>query len=685
MDKILNSLNQSQLEAVKHIDGALLIVAGAGSGKTKTITSRLAYLLSLGVDPSSTLTLTFTNKAAFEMRERALSLIQDVIYPPLLCTFHKFGLLFLKYHIKELGRKESFIVLDSDDKKKILKSLNGTIPPSLLSFTISKYKNGLVGPTQAISLAKSREERLLATTYEKYEEYLISNNLVDFDDLLALPFYILDRNRELAEEVSRKYSFIMVDEYQDTNTLQYMLIKKLCLTHDNICAVGDDDQSIYGWRGANINNILDFQKNFANAKIIRLEKNYRSTTQILDAANRLISHNKNRLGKTLVSSIGDGEEITLRRFLDEEVEASAIAKDIRKLLDSGIEPKNIAVLYRINSLSRALEDKLNRYKIPYRMIGTVRFYERAEIKDAISYLRLIVNPDDNYSFVRVINRPKRGIGKSSIEKLEGMSAAKGSSIFGLYTDYRSELEANLGAKQFMAIGSFFETLSELREVANSSIMRFIELFDESIGLKEQYRYEIDEVDRVANLDELYALFREFFIKNPGSSLEEFLNDLSLQSDADSIAEDRISCMSIHASKGLEFEYLFVLGLEEGIFPLLRDGVDIEEERRLAYVAFTRAKRHLNLSYVGSRLHNGKRSSFTPSRFLREGGFLNGVSTPIIPSVGAQSCFSKGEVVTHKIFGMGRVLEVKKAGSDYLLTINFGGSQKNILSSFVQKI
>lgn len=238
MDKVFESLNESQLEAVKHIDGALLIVAGAGSGKTKTITSRLAYLLSLGVDPSSTLTLTFTNKAAFEMRERALSLIQNVIYPPLLCTFHKFGLLFLKYHMKELDRKESFIVLDSDDRKKILKSLNDTTSPSLLSFAISNFKNELVTPAQALSSADSKEERFIAATYEKYESYLISNNLVDFDDLLALPFAILDKNKELAEEVSKKYSFIMVDEYQDTNTLQYMLIKKLCLTHENICGAG---------------------------------------------------------------------------------------------------------------------------------------------------------------------------------------------------------------------------------------------------------------------------------------------------------------------------------------------------------------------------------------------------------------------------------------------------------------
>jgi len=684
MDNIFKSLNQSQLEAVKHIDGALLVVAGAGSGKTKTITTRLAYLLSLGVDPASTLTLTFTNKAASEMRERAMGMLQSVAYPPLLCTFHKFGLLFLKYHIKVIDRKENFVVIDSDDRKKIIKSFSGELPPALLSSEISNFKNALISPAEALGSASAKTERLIGSAYEKYEKYLISNNVVDFDDLLVLPYKILAKDGELCEKVSKKYSFIMVDEYQDTNTLQYMLIKKLCSTHNNICAVGDDDQSIYGWRGANINNILDFTKNFEGAKIIKLENNYRSTSSILDVANKLISFNKNRLGKTLISFLGDGKEVVLYSSADEEEESAKIASKIKTILDTGVNPKNIAVLYRVNSLSRALEDKLNRHKIPYKMIGTVRFYERAEIKDAISYFRLIINPDDNFSFSRVINRPKRGVGKTTIEKLEYLSSLKGCSIYALSRDYKEEFSSSIGAKQARAIEDFFEILAELKGIAEESVMRFIEVFDENIGLKEQYKYDADGLDRVANLDELYALFRDFFIKNLGSSMEDFLNDLSLQSDADSISGEKISCMSIHASKGLEFEYLFVIGLEEGIFPLLREGIDIEEERRLAYVALTRAKEHLFLSYVASRFHNGKRNSLLPSRFLREGGVLK-KREDSFTTYPSSSEFAKGDAVNHKIFGFGMVLDVKKAGGDYLLTINFGGSQKTILSSYVQKI
>lgn len=684
MDKIFDTLNESQLAAAKHIDGPLLVIAGAGSGKTKTITARLAYLLSLGVDPASTLTLTFTNKAAGEMRDRAMLLIDNPIYPPLLATFHKFGLLFLKYHMGELNRAHNFVVIDSDDRKKILRELSSELPLNLVSAEISTFKNSLITPEEAHQAAEFKNDKLIAAIYDKYQGYLAANNVVDFDDLLVLPYTILDKNEALAKEVSAKYSFIMVDEYQDTNTLQYMLLKKLCSTHQNICAVGDDDQSIYGWRGANINNILDFQKNFKDAKIVRLEKNYRSTSPILDAANKLISFNKNRLGKTLISDIGEGKEIRLIRSQDEEEEALKIAGMLKELIDKGTNPNDIAVLYRVNSLSRGLEDKLNRFKIPYKMIGTVRFYERAEIKDAISYFRLIVNLDDNFSFKRVINRPKRGVGKTSLEKLEGFAESKGTSIYGAYRDYREELSKVLGPKQLKSIELFFETLHELREIIAESTMKFIETFDDAIGLKEQFRYARDEIDRSANLDELYALFKDFMIKNAGSTMDEFLNDLSLQSDQDGIVGDKISCMSIHASKGLEFEHLFVIGLEEGIFPLLREGVDIEEERRLAYVALTRAKRDLNLSYVTSRLHNGKRNAFVASRFLNEGGFLDGAVYVSSDSDDGEG-FQKGDVVTHKIFGHGRVLGVKKAGKDMLLTINFGGSQKNILSSFVQKV
>ena len=423
MSDILEGLNPAQREAASHVDGAMLILAGAGSGKTKTITARLAYLLSNGVPPGNTLTLTFTNKAAAEMRSRALNLISGLNLSgvPLLCTFHKFGLLFLKFHISELGRSANFQVIDTDDKKKIIKGFEINLPTSLLTAKISTYKNSLIGPKDIDELLKGEDDELsrmysgfyahCADAYKRYEAYLATNNLVDFDDLLILPYKILSANERLCDEISRRYAYITVDEYQDTNDIQFKLLQKLCTAHENLAVVGDDDQSIYGWRGARIENILNFKDQFSNVKFIKLEQNYRSTDEILNAANELISHNKNRLGKSLTSMNGGGEKIEILRSDEEGIEAAKIAEAIKKLLSSGVAPSQIAVLYRVNALSRALEEGLNRAKIPYKMVGGVKFYERAEIKDTIAYLRLVNDEHDDFSMRRIINVPKRGIGK----------------------------------------------------------------------------------------------------------------------------------------------------------------------------------------------------------------------------------------------------------------------------------
>jgi DNA helicase II / ATP-dependent DNA helicase PcrA len=415
----LAMLNESQQDAVRCVDGPVLILAGAGSGKTKTITSRLSYLLSLGIPAANTLTLTFTNKAASEMRERAMSMIEVLSYPPLLCTFHKFGLLFLKFHMDKLGRKNSFVVIDTDDKKRILKNLSTSseLPTGMIASEISRYKTSLIDPKVAWEKAEQHNYQMIAKVYEQYEDYLLSNNLVDFDDLLVLPYKILEADETLCEETSRRYQYIMVDEYQDTNELQYKLLRKLCHTHSNLCVVGDDDQSIYGWRGANIKNILEFHESFENVKIVKLEKNYRSTTQILKAANDLIDHNRGRIGKVLESTKGDGKAIEVLESHDENQEALSIARKIRKLIESGVNPRDIAVLYRINALSRSLEEGLNKEKIPYNMVGGVKFYERAEVKDVISYLRVIANPHDDFSIKRIVNRPKRGLGKVTMERI----------------------------------------------------------------------------------------------------------------------------------------------------------------------------------------------------------------------------------------------------------------------------
>ncbi len=680
MEKILHGLNEAQREAVTTIDGALLIVAGAGSGKTKTITARLAYLISLGIDPASILTLTFTNKAAKEMRERALSLIDDAIYPPLLCTFHKFGLLFLKFHIHRLGRNSNFVIIDSDDKRRILKSFPTTLPLSLIANEISKYKNSLISPAEAIQSARLANFKQIAAIYQQYEEYLWEKNLVDFDDLLVLTYKILQSDDELKKEISSKYRYIMIDEFQDTNELQNKIIKQLCSVHNNICVVGDDDQSIYGWRGANVKNILQFPNEYENVKIIKLEKNYRSTQKILEAANNLIAHNRSRLGKRLEATKDRGKAIEILENRNEQEEARRVGKKIIELLRKGVKPTEIAVLFRINALSRSIEEAFNRLGINFKLVGAIRFYERAEIKDIISYLRIIANPNDDFSLKRIINKPKRGIGKATYEKLENAAKQKNLSILQLLWEIEEEeLITLVGKKNAKSLLKFVEHLQILRNIAYESLPTFLDEFEKRIGFKKYYASLADGFERIANIDEFYGMLRDYIKQNPQSSLEEFINDLSLQSDQDQIGGEAVSIMSVHASKGLEFEHLFVIGLEEGFFPLTGDGCDIEEERRLGYVAITRAKKELTLSYVKSRFYKGRRTHLEKSRFLGEAGLLQSSI-----KIEKKAAFKKGDLVKHKIFGIGRVIGVSKAGREFKLTINFGGEQRDILSSFVER-
>ena len=688
MKTILNELNPYQREAAEHIDGPLLILAGAGSGKTKTLTSRLAYLIGeVGIDPGNTLTLTFTNKAASEMRERALGMINNqTSYPPLLCTFHKFGLLFLKFHIEKLGRKNNFVIIDSDDKKRLLRSivkeLKINLNISFLAGEISKYKNSLLTPEVAREKAELQDYQKAAKVYEAYQENILENNLVDFDDLLMLTYRILDENPELRRETSNRYRYIMVDEYQDTNELQLKLLEHLVSEHQNLCVVGDDDQSIYGWRGANIRNILEFAENFKGARTIKLETNYRSTNPILKAANTLIEHNSNRLGKNLVSHKGDGPEIKLQHSLDEVHESKSIAKEIKELLSQGVHPDDIAVLYRINALSRSLEEGFTKEGLGFKLIGGMRFYERAEIKDIISYFRVLSNPNDDFSFLRIINKPKRGIGKASIGKLQKVAYEKQISFHAsLKKSTQKELEALVGRKVAKALKKLLKEIKMLQAEIKDSLYSFVTLFEEVIKLKEYYGNLVDGFDRVLNIDEFYGYFRDAIIKNPELTLDEFLNDITLQSEQDQVEGEIITIMSIHAAKGLEFEHLFVIGMEEEFFPLLGDGCNMEEERRLGYVAITRAKSDLTLCYVDSRFYKGRRKMIDKSRFLGEAGLIKSASLKITKSSG----YKKGDLVKHKIFGIGRVQAVNRAGKEYKLLINFGGNKKEILSSFIQSI
>jgi DNA helicase II / ATP-dependent DNA helicase PcrA len=682
MDDILSNLNEAQRSAVEKIDGPLLILAGAGSGKTKTITTRLAYLLDqVGIPAGDTLTLTFTNKAAKEMRERAMGLISQTSYPPLLCTFHKFGLLFLKFHIHLLGRGNNFVVIDTDDKKKIIKKINADLPTALIASEISRYKNSLIDPAEAYAQAELTNYKHIAKIYEEYEAYLLKNNLVDFDDLLCLTYKLLDENPELCVQTSKKYRYIMIDEYQDTNELQLRLLQKLCTTHNNLCVVGDDDQSIYGWRGAHVRNILEFDQDFADAMVVKLEYNYRSTGPILTVANALIEHNRSRLGKTLIATKSGGDEVQTITSHDESEESQKIAKAIKTLITSGIRPNEIAVLYRINALSRSLEEGLNRAGVPYKLVGGLRFYDRAEIKDLISYLRVITNVHDNFSLKRIINKPKRGLGKATIDKIELSSIEASKSMFEFISTLSdSELESLVRKKSAGELRDFVSEILELRRISEEAIYRFIDLLEERFKIKETLKGLPDEAEKIANIDEFYGLFRDYVKQNPEASLPEFLNDITLQSEQDQVEGESIYIMSIHASKGLEFEHLFVIGLEEGFLPLIGDGSDLEEERRLGYVAFTRAKNNLTLSNVNSRFYKGRRTDLQKSRFINEAGLCEG--SLILEK---NTSYKKGDLVRHKIFGAGRVEGVSKAGREFKLSINFGGNKRDILASFVEKL
>jgi len=682
MEKIFETLNESQTNAVKRTEGPVLILAGAGSGKTTTIISRLAYLVEgLGIPASNTLTLTFTNKAAKEMKERALNMIQNSAYPPLLCTFHKFGLLFLKFNIHLLKRQNNFVVIDTDDKKRIIKKINSEIPTPLIASEISRYKNSLLTPDDAYKQAELYNYQQIAKVYEEYENYLHENNLVDFDDLISLTYKLLDENPDLARITSEKYKYIMVDEYQDTNELQLKLIQKLCTSHNNICVVGDDDQSIYGWRGAHIRNIMEFDQDFFGTETFKLEENYRSREPILKVANALIEHNRSRLGKKLIPTRGSGEDITVLNSNDENEEARKIATHINKLLDSGVRAKDIAILYRVNALSRSIEEGLNRAGIAYKLVGGLRFYDRAEIKDLISYIRVITNFHDDFSIKRIINKPKRGLGKASIDKIELAAHGAAKSIFEyIDSSLLSDLEALVRKKNAGTLKKFIKDIKSVAKAVSESTYEFIDILEDTFSLKDIYKGMQDASDRISNMDEFYGLFRDFVKNNPTSSLDEFLNELTLQSEQDQVEGESIYMMSIHASKGLEFGHVFIVGIEEGFLPLVGDGSDLEEERRLGYVSFTRAKDTLTLSHAGSRFYKGRRSDLQKSRFFNEAGLCAGSLI-----VEKNTAFKKGDLVRHKIFGTGRVTGVSKSGREFKLQINFAGTKRDILASFVERL
>ena len=615
----LDTLNEQQKEAVTTVNGPLLVLAGAGSGKTRVLTTRVAYLLEeVGIAPEQILAITFTNKAAKEMKERIIQMLGPIGYQIQISTFHSFGLLILRENYEKLNYAKNFTILDSDDTltviKKIMKDM-GLDPkeynPRAIKNRISGAKNELLSPIEYERFAQTDFEEKVVKIYEKYEQKLKQNDSVDFDDLLMLPIQLFQKFPEILKSYQERFQYILVDEYQDTNEAQYILIKMISAKYRNICVVGDNDQSIYSFRGANYRNILNFEKDYKNPKVIMLEENYRSTKTILNAANDVIQNNKQRKDKNLWTNNEDGVKIRYHRALDEKDEANYVMKEIVHLIENHIKPEDIAILYRTNAQSRNMEDVLLRENIPYKVVGSFYFYNRKEIKDLISYMKLIYNQHDDVSLLRIINSPKRGIGAKTIENLTEKANEQGKSIFEV-----------IDSGKELAFKHMIEDLI-IRE-QNLSLTELVEEILIKSGMKQELVNEKSmEADiRLENLEEFKTITKSFEENNGIVSLEEFLMEISLVSDVEEHKNNNhvVTLMTVHSAKGLEFDYVFLIGMEEGIFPhnnSFMNPEDLEEERRLCYVAITRAKKSLWLVNARRRTIYGMESQNPPSRFIDE--------------------------------------------------------------------
>lgn len=668
----LDNLNDKQKEAVLYNDGPLLIIAGAGAGKTKTLTSKIAYIIDEHLaTPYNILAITFTNKAAKEMRDRLYLLIGDEARKLQVSTFHSFGLKLLRENYELLGYDRNFVIMDSDDSltvvKKIIKDLDydpKVYNPKAIRNKISSCKNELISAKTYERYAVSDYEQVIQKVYEKYEKKLQQNNSVDFDDLLILPIKLFREHQDVLEKYQNLYQYVLIDEYQDTNQAQYILTKMISEKNRRITCVGDDSQSIYSFRGANYKNILNFENDYRDAKTILLEQNYRSTGNILDAANQVIKNNRDRKDKNLWTNKGPGEKIKYYRAYNERDEAQYVIRKIKELVNRNVEYKDIAVLYRTNAQSRVVEEEMLKENLPYRVIGSFYFYSRKEIKDLIAYLRLIHNSKDNVSLLRVINTPKRGIGLKTIENLTIKADTEGISIYDAIESGK-ELE-------------FKKTIEKLKSVAEDlTLTELIDKVLDASGMKKELESEqtLEAEVRLENLEEFKSITKAFEEKEGLISLEDFLLEISLVSDVEEYKDDpnRISLMTVHSVKGLEFDHVFVIGMEEGLFPhmnSLMENVALEEERRLCYVAITRARDDLHLVNARRRTLFGKEQVNPVSRFISEinPDLLETNVKDEIPKkeekIDTKEMFREedvdykvGDFVYHETFGTGKVVEV----------------------------
>lgn len=659
-----------QEKAVNHIEGPMLVLAGAGSGKTKVLTSRIAGLIENGISPYNILAITFTNKAAKEMKDRVVRLIGNSANNIQISTFHSLGLKILKENYSLLGYERNFTIIDSDDVltiiKKIAKEMNLSkdyYNPRELRSKISSAKNEMMGID---SFAKVEFDHNVVEVYKRYLNKLKNGNSVDFDDLLLLPIKLFKNYPSILEEYQDRYKYILIDEYQDTNEAQYVLSKLLSAKYRNIFVVGDNDQAIYAFRGANYKNILNFEKDYPEAQTILLEENYRSTQTILNAANSVIKHNKERKDKNLWSNNTIGDKIKHRVVANEKEEASFVASEIKELISKGVKEENIAILYRTNAQSRVIEEEMLKKNIKYRVVGSFYFYNRKEIKDLLCYLRLINNHKDDVSLLRIINTPKRGIGEKTLDNLTNLAAEKSISLYDTISSGK-ELE-------------FKKLIEDLTQ--DSLMLSLTELIDnilEKSGIKKELTSSklLEDEIRLENLNEFKSITKSYEEEYGSATLSDFLDEISLVSDMTEHQDgsNRVSLMTVHSVKGLEFDYVFIVGMEEGIFPhynAINDGGNsaIEEERRLCYVAITRAKKELYITSAENRMLFGSTSRNLPSRFIEEidkkyldietNNHINKIVTKVKKIVDKNATYEVGDRIEHTDFGEGIVISVDKS-------------------------
>lgn len=711
MNSLLTGLNKEQQQAVQHTEGPLLILAGAGSGKTKVLTVRIAHLLAQGVNPYEILAITFTNKAAKEMKSRVEGLVGDVANRIWLSTFHSFCAKFLRFELDNfLGYNSNFTIYDTSDSQAVIKAALKALnlddkyyPVGAMIAAISDAKNKLLFASDFRKQARDFYQQKVADVYEYYERELRKNNALDFDDLLLVAVKLLQSNEAVLDKYSKRFRYVMIDEYQDTNHAQYLLAKLLASHWKNIAVVGDADQSIYAWRGADIQNILDFEKDYPNCTSIKLEQNYRSTKIILDVANAVIENNEGRPKKNLWTDKTEGAKIQHFTAQSEHEEAAFIGDTIAKKHDiHGVPYGDMAILYRTNAQSRVLEEALIKRALPYIMVGGTKFYDRKEIKDVLAYLRVLYNPFDDLSLLRIINVPKRSIGATTVAKLQDYARANGTSLFMTLTQLH--LVDSIKGKTKEKLEEFGILIFTLvAEMEDRTVLDILESILDRTGYLAQLEESTDPQDqaRAENIGELLSVAKDFQDTNPSGTVEDFLEQVALVNDVDSFEqeESKVTLMTLHAAKGLEFPIVFLGGLEEGLFPhsrTLMNPEEIEEERRLAYVGITRAEKELYISNATTRTVFGRTSSYLPSRFIDEipeelvdglrakrkvpddikrhvPQHMSVTSRPVTKPIVRNEVIADwkiGDTAIHSKWGNGKVINVAGEGAGMKLTIEF---------------